>query len=153
MYSLLRAFFKRSHLSFHVVHPFGRFVVIFRSHTLLQNVLASFTPCCLYVFAHSPLLVGRIFLSLFWSFPFCVYCLVLSTYLFSPTSFSSFFCLVFSSFIFRSSCHSFFSFVRIYLNVPFLFFFFFLSVILFWVPTLALTFCLWSSQGRRFFSD
>ena len=54
-----------------------------------------------------PLIVGRIFFSLFWNVLFCLYCFVFTRYLFSLPTFASIFWLVFSSFIFRTSFRDF----------------------------------------------
>ena len=93
------------------------------------------------------------FVLLFWNVLFCLYCLVLSWYLFS---------LPFAC-IFWVGLHKFFSVlvavlfqfrpilslcsVLVFLLVVVVF----LSAVQVWVPTQVLTFCLWSTNGTRFF--
>ena len=105
-YVHLRAFFLRSQLCFHVVYPFGIFVMIFPFTYLAQKSSCLFRIQLLV--CHRPFTpYFRIFFRCFGTSCFFMYCLVLSRYLFSLPSFAIIFCLVSSSFIFRSSCRSF----------------------------------------------
>ena len=90
------------------------------------------------------------FFSLFWKVLFCLYCLVLSWYLFSLPSFASIFSIVSSNFISRSSFplrpNIFSCSVFLFLLVVEVF----LSAIRIWVSIRVLIFSLWSSRGPRF---
>ena len=66
VYFHLRTFSEYSQLCFRVVYPFSFFVMIFLSpHLASKFFFTSFTSVYWYDFAHSPLLVGRIFFRCF----------------------------------------------------------------------------------------
>ena len=127
----------------------------YRSHILLQNLFAFLVSGCWYDFAQFCPYCWKNIFSFFWNVLFCLYCLVLSWYLFSLPSFASFFFffffffggVFFSSFIHRSSCLDFPVSFEYFLIFRFsiltcchnLFCFF---VILDWVSNWVLTFCL-----------
>ena len=126
------------------------FLWSFRSRILLQNVFVSLVSGCWYGFAHSPLIVGRIFFfRCFW-----MSCLVLSRYPFSFPSFARVFWLVSSSFLLSSSCRAFSVFSENFLM-------FRVSIIIACCRSLFICDsnlsshsgfdCLWSSRGPRFF--
>ena len=116
VYVYPRAFFEHSQLCFHVIYTFPLFVMMFPFPYFLQNLLPLSR---LFVGMASPILplnVSR-FVSLFWNVLFCLYCLILSRYLFSLLYFTSIFCWS-SQVLYFVQVAVFFSFVRIFFNVP-----------------------------------
>ena len=102
MYIHLTAFFEHSQLCFHVVYPFGFFVMISQFPYFAPKFFCISRIQLLLLHPFSPYLLVEFF-SLFWNILFCLYCLVLSWYLFTLPSFASI------NLIFRSSRRGFFS--------------------------------------------
>ena len=84
-----------------------------------RNVLLSSHP----VVSMSLHLLAGSFLSLFWKHLFCLYCLILSRYLFRLPSFASTFWFIFSSYIICANCV-----VLLFFSQHILAFFFYLSI-------------------------
>ena len=134
---------RRTALSYDLLDTLRRYVLLlfYNSASGLLQVFATLLPCCLslrlfycdlfvpifcseifLLLSHPvigkslpilPLLFGRIFFCLFWKVRFCLYCLVLSRYLSSLSSFVSIFWLVSSLLHFSFKLLCFFYFVRI----------------------------------------